>query len=101
MAVRLSNRCNGLSAGVIVRRTAAWPGAVPPASFVLGGFNSLFDRLGNLSFDWWILKDLEPPTWSGNGRNRVFASFFRMIREAGWRSSTRLTSRKASLAPSA
>jgi hypothetical protein len=35
MAVRLSNRCNGLSAGVIVRRTAAWPGAVPPASFVL------------------------------------------------------------------
>jgi hypothetical protein len=75
MAVRFSNRCNGLSAGVIDRRTAAWPGAVPPASFVLGGFNSLFDWLGNLSFDWRILKDLEPSTWSGNGPQPSFCQF--------------------------
>jgi hypothetical protein len=76
MAVRFSNRCNGLSAGVIDRRTAAWPGAVPPASFVLGGFNSLFDRLGNLSFYWRILKDFRAPYFV---RERAQPSFCQFI----------------------
>jgi hypothetical protein len=39
---------------------------------LLGGFNSRFDRLGTLSFDWHILRDLEPPTWSGNGPQPSF-----------------------------
>ena len=48
-------------------------GAIPSASFVLGGFNSLFDRLGNLSFDWHILK--APLLGPETGRKPSFCRF--------------------------